>query len=218
MKTSRKTESATSQLSDQTVVERVVNGEKELFEILMRRYNQTLFRVIRSYLKSEETVQDVMQETYLKAYHKLRQFNNDASFSTWLIRIGINESLQLLRKRKRNKVLVLEDHKKNLLRESDKMNPEQKAIQKENRQLIEKAVDQLPEKYRVVYVLREFEGMEHLEIADCLQLTESNVKVRFHRAKKMLKETLYVLSSNREGFEFGNEKCDRLVKQVMNRI
>lgn len=210
-------ESRPRKLPDNTVVKRVIGGEKELFEILMRRYNQTLFRVVRSYLKDEEQVKDIMQDTYLKAYLKLDQFNNEAKFSTWLIRIGINEALQRLRKRKQNNIISIEDHKE-IDRGSEQMNPEKKAIQNENRQLIEQAVDRLPEKYRLVYMMRAFEGMENAEIAACLLLTESNVKVRFHRAKKMLKETLYEFSSATEAFEFGNEKCDYIVDQVMKRI
>lgn len=87
-------------LPDQEVVERVRSGEKGLYEILMRRYNQTLYRAVRSYLRDGDDVQDAMQEAYVKAYTKLDQFKGDSAFSTWLVRIGINEALQVLRKQR----------------------------------------------------------------------------------------------------------------------
>lgn len=208
-----------AKLPDEQVVQRVLSGEKELFEILMRRYNQTLYRAVRSYLKRESDIEDTMQDTYLKAYRKLYQFQGDAAFSTWLIRIGINEALQNLRKQRRNNVISINENE-NIIRLSnvDQMNPEKKAIHHETRRLVEKAIDQLPEKYRVIYVLREVEGMSNAEISACLELTESNVKVRFHRAKKLLKERLYELSSDTTLFEFGDSKCDQLVDRVMEQI
>lgn len=90
-----------NKLSDAEVVTRVINGDKQLFEILLRRYNQTLFRVIRSYAATREMTEDIMQDTYVKAFCKLSQYRQDASFSTWLIRIGINEALQAIRSNKR---------------------------------------------------------------------------------------------------------------------
>ncbi|MGH2643781.1 MAG: sigma-70 family RNA polymerase sigma factor, partial [Chitinophagaceae bacterium] len=96
-----------SEISDVEVARRVIQGEKELFEILLRRYNQLLYRVIRGYLSDEKEVEDIMQDTYLHAYEKLQQFRGDASFSTWLIRIGINEALGRIRKLKKQPVLKL---------------------------------------------------------------------------------------------------------------
>ncbi|HLR77365.1 MAG TPA: RNA polymerase sigma factor [Balneolaceae bacterium] len=204
-------------LPDSTVVKRVLNGEKELFEILIRRYNQTLFRVIRSYLKDEEQVKDIMQDSYIKAYQKLHQFRFEAKFSTWLIQIGINEALQELRRKKRQHIVNIDDQKETDLG-NNKMTPEKRTIQHENRKAIERAVDKLPEKYRIVYMMRAFEGIKNGEIAECLSISKGNVKVRFHRAKKMLKETLYEFSSNTTAFEFGNEQCDQIVERVMSKI
>lgn len=213
----------TSSLSDSLVIQRILSGERELFEILLRRHNQTLFRVIRSYLKDTDDIEDTMQNTYLNAFEKLFQFKDKAAFSTWLIRIGINEALLRLKKLKKHRVLyenVTDDGAENFIQFPDNshMNPEKQVINAEVKHLIEQAVDQLPEKYRIVYVLREVEGMENGETAACLGLSESNVKVRLHRAKKILKETLYQLSADAAIFEFGNSKCDRLVDFVMKRI
>ena len=212
---------ALTQLSDPQVVLRVLEGEKELFEILLRRYNQRLFRVIRSYINSEDDVRDIMQDAYVKAYIKLEQFNNQSSFSTWLIRIGINEALQFIRKRKRQTTNYGETESiENVfhLPDTNQMNPEKQAITTETRILVEQAVDRLPEKYRVVFMLHQVEGLSNPEIAECLKLTDSNVKVRLHRAKNILKEKIYKSTHDASIFEFGNHKCDRMVEGVMERI
>ncbi len=212
---------ALTKLSDSKVVERVLEGEKELFEILLRRYNQRLFRVIRSYIHSEDDVRDIMQDAYVKAYLKLQQFNNQSSFSTWLIRIAINEALQHIRKNKRlvtnyGKTESLENVFQ--LPDTNNMNPEKQTIKTETRALVEQAVDRLPEKYRVVFVLQQVEGLSNPEIAACLKLTDSNVKVRLHRAKNLLKEELFKTTHDASIFEFGNHKCDLMVEKVMKCI
>ncbi|HET6527414.1 MAG TPA: RNA polymerase sigma factor [Balneolaceae bacterium] len=218
MEAIKRSEFKSSTIPDERVVERILNGEKELFEILMRRYNQRLFRAVRSYLRDEDDVNDTLQDSYLKAYQKLYQFKGDAAFSTWLVRIGINEALQRLRKQKANQEVSIDRNENIQFANKVDMNPEKKVINHENRQLIERAVDRLPEKYRTIYMLREIEGMKNAEISECLELTESNVKVRFYRARNLLKESLYELSADAEIFEFGNEKCDRLVEKVMERL
>ncbi len=210
-----------TKLPDSVVIQRVLEGEKELFEILLRRYNQRLFRVVRSYIHSEDDARDIMQDAYVKAYLKLKQFNNQSSFSTWLIRIGINEALQYLRKRKRQTTNYGETESiENVfhLPGTNQMNPEKQTIKTETRALVEQAVDRLPEKYRVVFVLQQVEGLSNPEIADCLKLTDSNVKVRLHRAKNLLKEELFKTTHDTSIFEFGNYKCDAVVANVMARI
>jgi RNA polymerase sigma factor (sigma-70 family) len=212
----------TSQLSDSDVVRRVISGEKELFEILMRRHNQTLYRVVRGYLRDEDEVRDAMQNAYLKAFDKLSQFHGDAAFSTWLIRIGINEALQRLKVLKRGKVIYMPaddvgSEKLNLIPDKQ-INAEKVIIRQEMQQLLEHAIDSLPDKYRVVYMMKEVEGMSMDKIAECLEITESNVKVRLYRGRTILKETLLRLSSGTDAFEFGNSRCDALVNSVMKII
>ncbi|HNP19128.1 MAG TPA: RNA polymerase sigma factor [Fulvivirga sp.] len=211
-----------SKMQDAVVINRVLSGEKELYEILLRRYNQTLYRAVRSYLKEDE-VEDTMQDTYIKAYQKLDQFKGDSLFSTWLIRIGINEALQRIRKKKRSHIVSLnqpyeQNDKVIQLPDTNTMNPEKQIINSENRQLLERSIVELPEKYRVVYMLREVEGMDNAEIANCLSLSESNVKVRLHRAKNLLKESLFKFSSETTVFEFGDKRCDCIVNNVMQLI
>ena len=206
--------------TDWDVVKRVVGGEKGLYEILMRRHNQTLYRAVRSYLQDRDDVEDAMQEAYLKAFAKLSQFKGESAFSTWLVRIGINEALQQLRKQRAMRVVSDTAEVEHLERIADtrQMNPEQRTIQGEHRKLLEQAIDRLPEGYRAVYMLREVEGMSVLDTAHCLELSESNVKVRLHRAKDMLKEALWKEHVQAPAFEFGNSRCDRLVERVLERI
>ncbi len=210
-----------TKLPDSQVVQRVLEGERELFEILLRRYNQRLFRVVRSYVKSEDDVRDIMQDAYVKAFLKLDQFKNEAAFSTWLMRIAINEALQHIRKHKRlmdnygNQESIESIHQ---LADTNQMNPEKQTIKTETRMLVERAVDQLPEKYRIVFVLHQTEGLSNPEIAACLSLSDSNVKVRLHRAKTLLKEELFRTTHDASIFEFGSYKCDALVEEVMCRI
>ncbi len=220
METFKIKDSKSYKITDSDVVYRVLSGEKELYEILMRRNNQTLFRVIRSYFNEEREIEDIMQNTYLKAYEKLHQFKHHAKFSTWLIRIGINEALVRLREKGKYRKLY-DSHgissKSNLLELPDtkQNNPEKIIIRQEAKQLLEKAIDALDLKYRSVYMLREIEEMSIAEISDCLKLSISNVKVRLHRAKVKIKENLYEISSKKDLFEFGFSKCDNLVEKVM---
>ncbi|MBJ6118189.1 RNA polymerase sigma factor [Pontibacter sp. BT310] len=214
--------SGEAELSDEAVVSRVLAGEVSLYELLMRRHNQKLYRAIRSYLKNEQEVEDAMQDTYLKGYEKLYQFRHDAQFSTWLIRIGINTALAKLRENRRVfPFSLLVDQPadiSNILTQTNFMSPEHIAIQQEVKQLLEKAIDSIPEKYRIIYTLREVEGMPVSEITQCLDLSESNVKVRLHRAKAMLKDSLFKLSATRDVFEFGNKRCDAIVEHVMKNL
>jgi RNA polymerase sigma factor (sigma-70 family) len=212
----------TNQLGDADVVTRVLAGEKELFEILMRRHNQTLYRVIRGYLRDDDEIRDAMQNTYLKAFDKLYQFQGNAAFSTWLIRIGINEALLRLKDIKKGKVIYMaadDIGAERLNRIPDKtVNAEKVIIRQEVQQLMEHAIDNLPEKYRVIYMMKEVEGLSNLQIAECLDLTEANVKVRLFRARTILKNILLGLSEGTDIFEFGNARCDALVKHVMMNI
>lgn len=213
----------THKISDSDVICRIHSGEKELYEILLRRNNQKLYRVIRSYINDLAEIEDIMQNTYLKAYEKLYQFKHNSQFSTWLIRIGINETLARLKTK--GKYLNLYTSENSVSHEvvleipdTEQLNPEKKMIRQEAKQILEKTIDLLDVKYRTVYVLREIEGMSMAEISDCLGLTVSNVKVRLHRAKDMIREELYDLSQDTDIFEFGFSKCDTIVDKVMNTI
>ncbi|MBL4670128.1 MAG: RNA polymerase sigma factor [Flavobacteriales bacterium] len=211
------------QISDSDVVKRVLSGEKELYEILIKRNNQKLYQAVRSYIKDETEIEDIMQNTYLKGYEKLYQFKHTATFITWLIRIGINESLARLKQKNNTYTFTSQTsfYENNTILETPdttQMNPEKKIIIKEAKQLLESSIDALEPKYKTVYVLKEIEEMSIKEVAKCLNISSSNVKVRLHRAKNMLKEQLYELTNNKDIFEFGFSRCDRITEQVMKNI
>lgn len=206
-------------MPDILVVERILEGQTELFEILMRRYNKLLYRTIRSYIHIEADVEDTMQDAYVKAFQKLYQFKNEAMFSTWLVRIGINEALQQQRKSKKYKTVDITQENWTLqIADTSFINPESRTIYKESTAFIEMAIDALPHKYKIVFMLKEVDGMEISEISKGLDLTNSNVKVRLHRARNMMKDYLLNATNSRNVFKFGNSKCDRLVKNVMSHI
>ena len=210
-------------IDESEVIKRILSGQKEFYEILVRRNNQKLYRVIRSYIKDEDDIEDIMQDSYVKAYTKLDQFNLESTFSTWLVRIAINEALARLKEK--GKLYSLsnqsDDLKGNIIFEipdNKELNPHDKMIQNEAKELLENAIDQLDTKYKTVYVMREVEEMSIKEIAVALDLTEVNVKVRLHRSKEMLKEILFEVTNDQKVFEFGFSRCDRITENVMKRI
>ena len=210
-------------IEEKEVIKRIISGEKELYEILVRRNNQKLYRIIRSYLKDETEIEDIMQNSYIKAFTKLEQFKLASSFSTWLIRIGINESLARIKEK--GKVLHLNEQLSNEknkpffeIVDNTQLNPQDKMIRNESKQFLENSIDQLDSKYRTVYIMKEVEEMSLKEIAIALDLTVANVKIRLHRSKEMLKEKLYEISNDKNIFEFGLNRCDRITENVMKRV
>lgn len=210
-------------IKESEIIKRILRGEKELYEILVRRNNQKLYRIIRSYLKDDAEIEDIMQDSYVKAFTKLYQFKLESSFSTWLIRIGINESLARLKEK--GKRYHLNEQSDNLrsntileIPDNRQLNPQDKMVRNETKQILENAIDSLGIKYKTVYVMKEVEEMSLKEIAIALDLTIANVKVRLHRSKEMLKEKLYEVANEKSIFEFGFSRCDRITENVMKRI
>lgn len=205
--------------TDEELVRRIVDGDAALFEILMRRHNQRIYRAVRAVLRADDDAEDVMQQAYLNAYQHLHQFAGDAQFSTWLTRIAVNEALGRLRKRTRALDQGTE-HVDISLVESGTPDPEQQASHSELRDVMEREVAALPDAFRIVVVMRDVEGLSTSETAECLGISEDLVKQRLHRARAMLRENLY----QRAGvtlaslFAFGNARCDRVVAAVMARI
>ncbi|MBZ0243299.1 MAG: sigma-70 family RNA polymerase sigma factor, partial [Bacteroidales bacterium] len=150
-------------------------------------------------------------------------FKLESSFSTWLIRIGINESLARLKVKGKTYFINGQsiDFKGSMFFETPdnkQLNPQDKMIRNETKQLLENAIDQLDTKYKTVYMMKEVEEMSLKEISHALDLTVANVKVRLHRSKEMLKEKLYETANDRNVFEFGFKRCDRVTENVMRRI
>jgi RNA polymerase sigma-70 factor, ECF subfamily len=213
---------AQSELRDEEVVGRVLAGETALFEILMRRYNQRLYRVSRGILRDDSEAEDVMQDAYVRAYEHLNQFVGRAAFSTWLTRIAIHEALA--RKRRRGRLDELDALPANgesmSIMKSSEPSPEAGTATAEARALLEQAIDHLPQAYRTVVMLREVEEMSVAETAESLGVSDAVVKTRLHRAHAMLRKDLYARAKGRatDLYQFHALRCDRVVKVVFERI
>lgn len=209
--------STTAQIPDEEVVRRVIAGETVLFEILMRRYNQRVYRSVRAIVRDDAEAEDVVQQAYVNAYQHLRQFEERSRFSTWLTRIAINEALARVRRRQM-RVEVAEETMLEL--EAETHDPERQAATAELRNVMESEISALPEVYRAVVMLRDVEGLSTAETAECLSISDDLVKQRLHRARTLLRDQLF----RRAGigvetlFAFGFARCDRVVAAVMSRI
>ena len=202
---------------DEALVERVLEGDVRLFELLMRRNNERLYRAIRSLVADEDEVEELMQQAYLLAYTRLGQFSHGARFSTWLLRIGLNEALQRLRRDRRWPRAAPE-----VLEEEPSMHatPEQGLARAQLNHLLEGLVDELPESHRTVLILREVQQLSTTEVAEALGLSADNVKQRLSRAKAMLRAALEERTgaSLAELYPFECPRCDRVVAGVLARL
>jgi RNA polymerase sigma-70 factor (ECF subfamily) len=209
-------------LSDEEVVSRILKGEIALFEVIMRRYNQRLYRVARAILRNDGDAEDVVQDAYVRAYEHLGQFAGKAAFSTWLTRIAVHEALA--RKRRNGRLEELEAVEKKDARSSflkaSVPNPESESAQHQTRQLLEESIEALPADYRTVVVMRDVEEMNVAETAAILEVSEALVKTRLHRAHAMLRKQLYARAQGRVAdlYPFLGARCDRIVEAVLARI
>lgn len=207
--------------TDEQVVAAVLSGQRELFETLIRRYNQRLYRVVRGVLWwNEGEIEDVMQQAYVNAYLHLDQFAGRASFSTWLTKIALYEALSRARRLGRTVSLdetvdggteVMGDRI-----QVDTPDPERQALTGELREALEGAIEQLPPAYRTVFMLREVEGLSTSESADILGVREEVIKTRLHRARHMLRDHLFERAgaSSSAAFTFEAPRCDAMVARV----
>ncbi len=209
---------AAGALSDEEVVERVLAGETALYEVVMRRYNTRLYRVARAILKNDGEAEDVMQDAYVRAFQHLAQFGGRAKFSTWLTRIAVHEALSRVRKAKRFEAWDdMNEGKQNTIGATQiRSDPESESASVELSKILEQAIESLPENYRAVVMMRDVEEMSTSETAECLSLTEENVKIRLHRAHGLLRKELYAKAriSTAEAFPFHAPRCDRVVSNV----
>lgn len=203
-------------LSDEEVVNRVKNGHRDLFEILMRRHNQRLYRVVRSILRDEAETEDVVQDAYVRAFMHLDQFQGRARFSTWLTRIAVHEALR--RENRRRRFTEIEDAGDSL--ESPAPGPAERAANGELRDMLETSIDRLPKAFGTVFMLRDVEGLSTAETAQSLAILEETVKTRLHRARRQLRRHLQAGMDGvvKEVFTFGFARCDRLVEVVFRRL
>jgi RNA polymerase sigma-70 factor, ECF subfamily len=208
--------------ADEEVIERVQAGDTALYELVMRRYNQRLYRVARAILHDDAEAEDVMQDAYVRAYEHLNQFAGRSPFSAWLTRIAVNEALARLRTRNRTEQLddAEQDGELFMTMAKASLDPEQVASRAELGQLLEEAVLGLPQQFRTVVMLRDVEELSTSETAAALDLSEENVKVRLHRGRAMLCAWLSarVGAQARNAFPFMGVRCDRVVHSVLLRL
>lgn len=203
-------------ISDLQAVDEVNRGNREMFEVIARRYNRQLFRVGFSYLRQHEQAEDAMQNTYLKAFVHLGNFQRTASFSTWLTRIMINECLMMLRRRRSaREEALLEDAK---VQDTTAPQGAARLSLKEMKVLLGNTISALPRNLRAVYVPREVQHLTTDEAAACLGVSPGSIKVTLHRARERLKSALLESAAGMELFPYRAEFCDPLTARVMTAV
>jgi len=212
-------------LGEAELVELARQGDQTAIRLLIERNNQRLFRAARSVLRNDGEAEDVVQQTYVKAFTALASFRGEASFSTWLTRIALNEAVSRLRRRKASSELEALDQAVSADAGLVSLFPlslvplpaDMEAARSEMRQLLEAAIDDLPEGFRTVFVLRDVEGLSTDETAEHLKLKPETVKTRLHRARRMLRLVLeqQLRGSFTELYPFDGARCANMADRVM---
>jgi RNA polymerase sigma-70 factor (ECF subfamily) len=203
-------------LTDHQLVRRVLAGETALFEFLVHRHSQRVYRAARAVLRYDDEAADVVQETYLKAFRNLKQFAGQAKFSTWLIKIAIHEARARQRKSKtRGALRPIASARLGREEPTSEPDPEKLALVREVRTILEAAIDTLPDLYRAVFVMRGVEELSTADTAACLNLSEDVVKTRLRRARALMRKKIYaaVGPMRREAFRFAGKRCQRMWAQ-----
>ncbi len=208
----------TEPVPDESVVAQVRAGDRDRFELLMRRHNTRVYRAVRGLLRDEAEVEDVMQQAYFRAFLHLDQLSEGAKVSAWLVRIAVNEAMSRLRQRRRLAEDGLEEDGEDMA--SPRNTPETDAGAQELGALLQDAVGRLREIYRVVFIMRDIEGMSTAEVAEALSVSEQVVKTRLHRARDLLRRQLLARTGKAmaDVFAFPAPRCDRVVAAVLRRI
>lgn len=215
-------------LDEADLIAAALAGQRGAFRAIMQRHNQPLFRVARGLLADDAEAEDVVQETYVRAFAALDGFRGEARLLTWLTRIALNEARARLRRRKRRTVSLDEvDIAQGAGAEvigfpggQPMENPETAAARSQIRLLLERAVDDLDEPFRLVFILREVQGCSVEETADLLDLRPETVKTRLYRARRQLRAALdqTLHSSMRGTFPFLGRRCERITDAVLDRL
>jgi len=208
------------QYTDLEIIDQILAGEIAMFEILIRRNNPFLYKVGRSYNYTHEDTQDLMQETFINAYTNLSQFENRSSFKTWLLKIMLNNCFQKQRKLsfKNEAPNKINDNSIPMFTSQQNTDTNKMILNRELNLVIEDALKQVPLDYRMVFSLREINGLNVRDTAEVLGISEANVKVRFNRARTMLRKEIERSYKPEDIFEFNLVYCDDMVNRVMNKI
>jgi RNA polymerase sigma-70 factor, ECF subfamily len=209
---------APAAVADAGLVARVLDGDKAVYEVIVRRHNQRLFRAARAILRDDHEAEDVVQQVWVAAYQKLDGFRGEAALGTWLTRIVVNEALGRRRRQRRGEHLAIVEEERHAMNPIP--TPEEAAADSELGRLLEAHIDRLPDIYREVLVLRDVEEMTTAETAACLGVSEETVRVRLFRARREMQSALgeAVGVSMSSAFGFAGERCDRITAYVMAAI
>lgn len=215
-----KTVKNSKQYSDLEIIKKILNGEVALFELLVRRYNSFLYKTGRSYNYNHEDTQDLMQDTFIDVYTNLSKFENRSSFKTWIIRIMLNNCYRKKQKFSFKNEIANEINDKSMpmFSNQDHTDINKTVVNRELSFVIENALAQVPLDYRMVFSLREINGLNVLETSEALNISEANVKVRLNRAKTMLRKEIEKSYMAEDIFEFNLVYCDAMISRVMNKI
>ncbi len=207
-------------LEDMEIISLVLSGKIESYEQIMRRYNGYLYKVGKSYGFGHNDVEDLMQETYIDAFVNLRKFENRSSFKTWIVRIMLNNCFHKKQKFKHQELPIKGEIKENSkLMFNDRSGETKNVVQNDElKEILEAAIHRIPEDYRMVFTLRELNGMSVRETSEALKITEGNVKTRLSRSKSMLKDEIKKTYSPEEIFEFDLVHCDGVVSKGMKAL
>lgn len=216
----------TSTLDEPALIRLAQARQPDAIRTIITRYNQRLYRLARSITRNDADAEDVVQEAYLHAFRAIGGFRDEASLATWLSRITINQALGRLRRmRRREKLNASLGFQPTasvipfpVATSTD--DPERSMAQKELLQLVEKASDNLPEIYRVVFVARVIEGLSVEETAQVLDILPATVKSRLHRARFQVKREVEARIGPLllDAFPFAGVRCSRLTQAVLNKL
>ncbi|KAA9038715.1 sigma-70 family RNA polymerase sigma factor [Ginsengibacter hankyongi] len=210
------------QYPDSVVIQEILMGNRELFEILIRRYNPDLYKTGRGYGYNHQDTEDLMQEAFISIFQSLSKFENRSSFKTWMIRIMLNlcyhKSQKLSYRNKPTIEISVNENSGSMFLTTNHSDPDRSIVNKELRNVIEAALKNLPEDYRMTFTLRELTGLSVADTAELLNITASNVKVRLNRAKMMLRNEIEKIYSPEDIYEFNLIYCDKIVNNVMKKI
>lgn len=210
----------TGQYDDTEIIQKVLGGEPELFEILIRRYNSCLYKTGRSYNYNHQDTQDLMQDTYINVYTHLNKFENRSSFKTWIIKIMLHNCYRKQQKFsfKNEAAGDINDKSVPVFQHQRYSDTNNTVMNRELNIVIENALHHVPLDYRLVFSLREINGLNVAETAETLNISEANVKVRLNRAKAMLRKEIERTYTAEDIFDFNLVYCDALTNNVMAKI
>jgi RNA polymerase sigma-70 factor (ECF subfamily) len=214
-------ETGAAEAGDMVLARRALARDPDAFRAIIKTHNQRLYRIARGVVRNDAEAEDIVQEAYMRAFANLGAFRGQASLSTWLSRIVINEALGRLRKRKRIAAMP-ENPEAQIIRfplnPSD--DPERTMAQRQILRLVERATDSLPDVYRTVFVARVIEGLSIEQTADLLGVRPETVKTRLHRARTLVRKALEdeIGPVLLDAFPFAGRRCERLTQTVMRRL